>query len=170
MMFDGASNELDNGIGAILISPKGDLCPLITRLCFDYTYNMAEYEACSMRVQAAIDMKVKKLKVFGDSMLVIHQLREEWEIRDTKLLPYKQLITELSQEFDEISFDYMPRENNQVAYALATLSVMFTLELNEEFRMIKFGRRYIPASCMSIEKELDSNPWFHDIMGPNLVS
>ncbi|XP_022158764.1 uncharacterized protein LOC111025231 [Momordica charantia] len=45
MMFDGASNELGHGIGAILISPKGELYPLTARLCFDCTHNMAEYEA-----------------------------------------------------------------------------------------------------------------------------
>ncbi|XP_022156749.1 uncharacterized protein LOC111023589 [Momordica charantia] len=163
MMFNGASNELGHGIGAILISPKGELYPLTARLCFDCTHNMAEYEACSMGVQAAIDMKVKKLKVFGDSMLVIHQLGGEWETRDTKLLPYKQLITELSQEFKEISFDYFPRENNQVTDALAILAVMSNLELNEDVRPIKVGRRDVSASCMSIEEEPDGNPWFRDI-------
>ena len=46
MHFDGASNALGNGIGAVIISPKGTHTPLTARLCFNCTNNMAEYEAC----------------------------------------------------------------------------------------------------------------------------
>ena len=49
---------------------------------------MAEYEACALGVQVAIDYNVKLLKVYKDSALVIHQLRGEWETRDRKLIPY----------------------------------------------------------------------------------
>ena len=44
---------------------------------FDCTNNMSEYEACALAVQAAIDFNVKLLNVYGDSVLVIHQLRGE---------------------------------------------------------------------------------------------
>ena len=76
MYFDGASNVLGHGIDAILISPEGEYCPFTARLNFDYTNNVAEYEACIMGLQAAIDKKVKNLKVYRDSALVIYQLRE----------------------------------------------------------------------------------------------
>ena len=75
LYFDGASNVLGHGIGAILISPKGEYCPFTARLNFDCTNNVAEYEACIMGLQAAIDKKVKNLKVYEDSALVIYQLR-----------------------------------------------------------------------------------------------
>ena len=55
-----------------------DQCiPFTARLGFDYMNNMAKYEACALRIQAAIDFKVKLLKVYGDSALVINQLRGE---------------------------------------------------------------------------------------------
>ena len=75
MYFDGASNVLGHGIGAILISPEGEYCPFTARLNFDCTNNVAEYEACIMGLQVAIDKKMKNLKVYGDSALVIYQLR-----------------------------------------------------------------------------------------------
>ena len=56
MVFDEASNALDNGIGAVIISPKGCHTPFTARLCFNYTNNMAEYEACIMGLKAAIDL------------------------------------------------------------------------------------------------------------------
>ena len=37
LYFDGASNVLGHGIGAILISPKGEYCPFTARLNFDCT-------------------------------------------------------------------------------------------------------------------------------------
>ena len=50
-----------------------DQCiPFTARLGFDCMNNMAEYEACTLGIQAAIDFNVKLLKVYGDSALVIH--------------------------------------------------------------------------------------------------
>ena len=66
MVFDGASNALGNGIGAVIISPKGCHTPFI---------NMAEYEARIMGFKAAIDLRIKFLSVFGDSALVISQIK-----------------------------------------------------------------------------------------------
>ena len=48
MMFDGSSNAMGHGIGAILVSPKGKHYPMTSKLCFKYTNNIAEYEACAM--------------------------------------------------------------------------------------------------------------------------
>ena len=82
MIFDGASNALGHEIGVVLISPEKQYIPLTARLCFDCTNNIAEYEACAMGIKAAIESKVKTLKVYGDSALVILQLKGEWETRD----------------------------------------------------------------------------------------
>ena len=48
MYFDGASNALGRGVGAVLISPEGKHCPFTAKLSFDCTNNVAEYEACVM--------------------------------------------------------------------------------------------------------------------------
>ena len=70
--FDGVSNALGHGIGAMLVFPDKQCLPFTTKLCFDCTNNMAEYEACALRIRAVVDFKVKLLKVYGDSALVIH--------------------------------------------------------------------------------------------------
>ena len=46
-------------------------------------------------LQAAIEKKIKSLKVYGDSALVICQLNGEWETRDFKLLSYQEFIKKL---------------------------------------------------------------------------
>ena len=86
---------------------------------------MAKYEACALGVQAAIDFNFKLLKVYGDSALVIHQLSGEWETGDQKLIYYQTYIKELAEFFAEISFHNVPREENQMVDALATLASMF---------------------------------------------
>jgi len=77
LLFDGVSNALGHGIGAVLISPEKQYIPMMARLCFDCTNNMTEYEACAMGIRAAIEFKVKLLNVYGDSALAIHQINEE---------------------------------------------------------------------------------------------
>ncbi|XP_052481174.1 uncharacterized protein LOC128035467 [Gossypium raimondii] len=102
--FDGVSNVIGNGIGAVLVSPSGDHYPVASKLDFDCTNNMAEYEACIMGIHATIERKIKVLKVYRDSALVIYQLKGKWETRDPKLISYKELVLELIDEFDDITF------------------------------------------------------------------
>ncbi|WRX30246.1 Ribonuclease H domain - like 10 [Theobroma cacao] len=82
MFFDGASNALGHGIEVVLVSPEEGHYPIIAKLNFYCTNNVAEYEACVMGLQAAIERKIHVLEVYGDSALVIYQLRGEWETRD----------------------------------------------------------------------------------------
>nr|XP_027189418.1 uncharacterized protein LOC113786262 [Cicer arietinum] len=163
LVFDGASNALGHGIGAILISPENQFTPFTARLCFDCTNNIAEYEACVMGIKAAIESNVKFLEVYGDSLLVIHQTKGDWETRDSKLIPYHTHIKELTEQFEKITFHHIPREENQLADALATLSSMFKITTNQDVPVIKIQQRDKPAYCLSIEEELDGKPWFYDI-------
>lgn len=61
--FDGDSNAVGNGVGAVLVSPGGNHYPFTCKLDFDCTDNMAEYEACIMGLRAAIERKIKSLEV-----------------------------------------------------------------------------------------------------------
>ena len=78
LYFDGAVNMSGNGVGAVIISPDGKQYPFSVRLQFECTNNTAEYEACIIGLEAALELKVKKLEVFGDSMLIICQVKGEW--------------------------------------------------------------------------------------------
>ena len=71
MVFEEAPNVLGNRIGVVIISPEGCHTPFTARLYFDYTNNMAEYEACILGLKAAIDLRIKFLSIYGDSTLVI---------------------------------------------------------------------------------------------------
>ena len=95
MYFDGTSNVLGHGVRAVLISPKGNHCPFTTKLSFECTNNVAEYEACVLGLQVTIEKKIKRLSMYDDSTLFICQLNSEWETSDSKLVPYQEFIKRL---------------------------------------------------------------------------
>ena len=95
MFFDRALNALGNGIGVVIMSPEGCHTLFTARLCFNYTNNMAEYEACIMGLRAAINLRIKFLSVFGDSTLVISQIKDEWDTKHPNLIPYKECVLKL---------------------------------------------------------------------------
>ena len=90
-----------------------------------------------MGLQAAIEKKIKKLTVYGDSALVICQLNREWETRDSKLVPYQEFIKGLIEQFKEITFKHLPLEENHLADTLATLAIMFKVNANAETQLVK---------------------------------
>jgi len=92
LYFDGAVNIKGIGIGAILVLPTGQHYPATARLRFFYTNNTAEYEACIMGLNMAINLNVHELLVMGDSNLLIRQAQGDWETRDIKLIPYRQCM------------------------------------------------------------------------------
>ena len=71
MYFDGALNQYRNGIGVLLITLDGSHMPLVVKLNFEATNNMAEYEACNTGMEALRELRVKEAEVFGDLTLVI---------------------------------------------------------------------------------------------------
>ena len=77
MYFDGATNLSGLGTGAVLISLEGQYYLVSAKLIFSCINNVAEYEACILGLQLALSMRVKRLQVYGDSMLVILQTSGE---------------------------------------------------------------------------------------------
>lgn len=68
--FDGLVNLHGSGIGSILISPTGvDFVAI--KLRFRCTNNTTEWEACITGLDVVIDMNIKDLEVYGDSILII---------------------------------------------------------------------------------------------------
>ncbi|XP_016725518.1 uncharacterized protein [Gossypium hirsutum] len=120
-----------------------------------------------MGLRAAIERKIKILEVYGDSALVIYQIRGDWEVRDSKIVNYRDLVVKLAEEFKEETFHYFPREENQLADALATLASMFKANGEAEIIPLQISIYKVPAHCFSIEKESDGRSWFHDILEYN---
>ena len=108
--------------------------------------------------------KVKNLKVYGDSALVIYQLRGDWLTRDFRMILYHKLAMELVDYFEVINFEYLPREENQMADALATLVAMFQINSNDEVQLIRMSIKEELAHCLHIKEEIDEKPWYYDVL------
>ena len=65
--------------------------PACTKLDFDATNNVSEYEACILGLRLALDMDIRRLAVFRGSELVIKQSTEEYATRDAKLILYREM-------------------------------------------------------------------------------
>ena len=139
-------------IGAVLISPEGEYYPFIARLNFDSTNNVAEYEACIMGLQAAMAKKVKNLKVYEDSALVIYQLRGDWLTRDSRMILYHKLAMEMVDKFEVINFEHLLCEENQMANALTTLATMFQINSKDEVQLIRMSIKEEQTHCSQIEE------------------
>jgi ribonuclease HI len=85
------------------------------------TNNIAEYAACMGAIACAHRSgKVKRILVRGDSQLIIKQLLGEWRCKNEKLKKYYNTITvKLLPTFDNVVFQWIPREKNTYADLLS---------------------------------------------------
>src|SRR3954464_15118806 len=92
MYFYGASRTIPRGglvpgVGIVLISPQNHVIPHAFSLTEPCTNNVAEYNALLIGLQLAHQLGVRNLQAYGDSELVINQLRREYEVRSDDLIP-----------------------------------------------------------------------------------
>ena len=79
LYFDGAANSTGNGVGAFLISPKGQQILISVKLNFDCTKNVTEYKVCIVGLQVALEFDLYNLSVVGDFLLIISQIEGKWQ-------------------------------------------------------------------------------------------
>ncbi|XP_039059353.1 uncharacterized protein LOC120203060 [Hibiscus syriacus] len=70
----------------------------------------------------------------------------------------------LIEEFKEVTFNYLPREENQMEDALTTLVATFKVYENSHMMLIEMQTYEYPTHCYSIEEEKDGNPWNYDVL------
>jgi hypothetical protein len=75
LYFDGSKLQEGSRAGCILIDPKGKHNFRSCRLEFECTNNTVEYEALVQGLKKSIDLNVKELKVFGDSKIIVRQVK-----------------------------------------------------------------------------------------------
>uniref|UniRef100_A0A2N9I5E6 Uncharacterized protein n=1 Tax=Fagus sylvatica TaxID=28930 RepID=A0A2N9I5E6_FAGSY len=138
LYFDGAANAVGSGIGAVLVSPKGQQTPIAVKLGFDCTNNMTELTEngklgipSSSRIQRYISRLIPKFKYvtftytprahnhFADALATLASLIKLVEGDDVRPL--------------RIETRDIP------AYCVCI------------------------EECMNVEAEIDDKPWYYDI-------
>lgn len=107
------------GIGATIYSADNKKLADISKYLGITTNNQAEYRALIAALEKAQELKVKEVKCFLDSELVVKQLNHEYKIKNVDLAPLFLKVYNLSLKFSKISFIHIRRELNKEADRLA---------------------------------------------------
>jgi len=119
-----------------MISPNRKQYPISIKLQFECTNKTTEYKACIFGLEPALELKIKKLDIYGDSMLIIFHVKGEWQTKDEKLRPNQEYLSKLVKEFDEIKFTHMGRNKNQFVDALTILAFMEKIDYGNKVQPI----------------------------------
>ena len=118
--IDGSQSKEGSGAGVVIISPSNQTFPLSFKLEFQATNNVVEYEALILGLKATKDMNIKHLEVFGDSELVVSQVKDKYKVKQIRLKQYKNEVCELIERyFLAFNLSFVPRAENQLADSLA---------------------------------------------------
>ena len=114
MYYDGSSSKEGAGAGMVIISPSGENVCLMYKLEFQTTNNTTEYEALVLGLRAAKDLGIQQLVVFGDSELVVQQVRNVYQVKQQLLKVYRNEVWDLMDNFFSVfNIAFIPRDQNQ---------------------------------------------------------
>ena len=83
------------------------------------TNNVAEYRAFLRALQEAAALGARTVQVWSDSELLVNQLSGHYKVRSPTLAPLHRQAVARMRQFDQVDVKHVPREQNQLADALA---------------------------------------------------
>ena len=109
---------------------------------------------------------VKRVHAFGDSLLVVSQVNAEWQVKDSKLIPYQKIALAHIGNFEEFQLNHVKREYNHIADGLACLGSLLSFKDSESCRSFEIGRldqpAFIPAEQVNQATQKEK-PCYQDI-------
>ena len=110
-----------------------------------------------------MEQNIRKIDMYGDSILIICQVKGKWQTKNEKLRPYQEYLSKLAREFEEIKFTHLGMEGKHFVDALVTLASMARIDFRHKVQSVYIDIRNNPAYYCSVEREIDGNPWYYDI-------
>ena len=78
-------------------------------------------------MQIADEIGVRNLEAYGDSKLIINQVRGEYKVRHEDLVSYHNATIHMAERYRNFYIDYVPCQQNVHADALASLAASWAL-------------------------------------------
>jgi ribonuclease HI len=97
-------------VGVVLVSSQNYVIPRAFSLTEPCTNNVTEYNALIIGMQPAEEIGVKHLEEYGDSKLIINQVRGEYEVRHEDLIHYHKATVNLAENFKIFYIDHLPHQ------------------------------------------------------------
>jgi ribonuclease HI len=92
MYFDGSKRVEGTGAEVVLISPQGGKLKYVLRMSFlKASNNEAEYEALLHGMRMAKASRATRLKIFGDSNLVVQKVMNRYDALSENMTAYMNL-------------------------------------------------------------------------------
>jgi ribonuclease HI len=123
--FDGGarSNPGPAGYGVYVVDDQGTVLAELHGSLGIATNNIAEYSGLIAALQWAIDHNITSLKVKGDSLLVVEQMRGNYKVRNEGLKPLYLKARMLVMQIGDVTFEHVRREQNTEADRLSNLGM-----------------------------------------------
>jgi ribonuclease HI len=119
MFFDGSVCSKGQEVGCVVISPSGLYIDLSIILEFSCTNNQVEYESLLHGLEFLRDLGARDVDLFGDSNLIMQQMRGDNQCLDGVLNSYRHRCFDIIKVFDTFSIKHIPWEQNNRANQLA---------------------------------------------------
>ena len=99
---------------------------LMYKLEFVTTNNTTEYEALFLGLNAAKNLCIQQIYVYGDSELVVQQVRDKYQVKHDLLKVYRNDVWDMIVNFFiAFNISYIPRHHNQTGDSLALAATHF---------------------------------------------
>jgi ribonuclease HI len=121
MFFDGSLKLQGAVAGILFIAPGGEQLKYALQLLFPASNNTTEYEALIHGLNIAISLGIKRLMVYGDSLVVISQINKEWDCLNDSMGKYCTAVRKLEDKFEGLEFHHEERDRNEAADTLSKL-------------------------------------------------
>lgn len=119
---DGGSrgNPGPAGYGAVVLDAvDGEVLAERSESIGVQTNNVAEYRGLLAGLEAARELGARRVAVRMDSKLVVEQMSGRWQVKHPAMRPLARQAAAMRSHFDEVSFEWIPRERNRHADRLA---------------------------------------------------
>lgn len=121
---DGASRNNPGEAGAgVFIMQNGEPLERIARYLGMTTNNIAEYTAAITGLERAFQLGASSVKLFADSELLVKQINGLYKVKNEGLKPLHARAKELIAKIGSVEVQYIPREMNKEADALANQAI-----------------------------------------------
>ena len=135
MYFDGSLKLDGGGAGVLFVSPKGEQLKYVFQILFKVSNNEAEYEALLHGRHLAVSLGIKRLLVYGNSLLVVQQVNKEWDINKDTMDAYVEEIRKFENKFSGLEIYHVDCDNNMGAMSCPNLDLLEQLSHLESLSM-----------------------------------
>ncbi|XP_025637320.1 uncharacterized protein [Arachis hypogaea] len=122
LYVDGAANKSGSGAGVTLKKDVQVIAEQSLQFSFPASNNQAEYEALLAGLKLAQDLQIPQLTVYCDSLLVVQQIKGDFQVKDPLLEKYWLITKDLISKFQKFKIIHINREQNTRADVLSKLA------------------------------------------------